>query len=205
MAGRKPRIEEEQGADAEGFRVEDRRHWQLAEEAETEAEAAAPARPTIVDEYRSRAEAAEQRLHEYIEAFKQHQEEQEALRGRLARDVDRKVDLRFGDVLSDLLATLDDLDLCLSHAADVPEAEPLAVGVAIARDRFLAALERHGVQPVAPDGEPFDPHDAEAVRVDPVDEPERDGKVTEVLSTGYRLGDRVIRAARVAVGRHPTR
>jgi molecular chaperone GrpE (heat shock protein) len=47
----------------------------------------------------------------------------------------------------------------------------------------------------------FDPETAEAVRMDPVDDPGLDGKVTETLQLGFRLGDHVIRAARVAVGR----
>ena len=74
-------------------------------------------------------------------------------------------------------------------------------GVALARDRFLASLDRHGVEKVDPAGEEFDPNTSEAVRVDPVDEAERDGTVTETLRPGYRLGEHVVRPARVAVGR----
>ena len=55
---------------------------------------------------------------------------------------------------------------------------------------------------LAPCASKFDPNEAEAVRVDPVDDPERDGCVTETLRPGYRMGDLVIRPARVAVGRH---
>jgi molecular chaperone GrpE len=187
----------------DGFKVEDRRHWQQGEEpssAEVE-----PARPSVLDEYRQRAEEAEGKLLEYIEAFKRHQEEQEQVRGRLARDVDRKVDLRFGELLGELLVTLDDLDLSLAHVHGVPEAEPLARGVAMARDRFLATLERHGVEKLSPDGKPFDPNEAEAMRVDPAATADADNVVTETLKPGYKLGDRVIRAAQVAVGRYDKR
>jgi molecular chaperone GrpE len=127
------------------------------------------------------------------------------VRGRLARDVDRKVDLKFGELLGELLVTLDDLDLSLAHVRGVSEAEPLAQGVAMARDRFLATLESHGVEKIAPDGKPFDPNEAEAMRVDPVATAEADNAVTETLKPGYRLGDRVIRAAQVAVGRYDKR
>jgi molecular chaperone GrpE len=71
----------------------------------------------------------------------------------------------------------------------------------LARDRFLATLERHGVTRLSLDGEEYDPNLAEAMRVDAVDDPERSGKVTETLRPGYRLGDRVVRPAQVAVGR----
>ena len=100
---------------------------------------------------------------------------------------------------------MDDLDLALAHADSVPEARPLADGVAMARTRFLTGLERQGIERIAPDGQPFDPIEAEALRVDPVDSPEMDNVVTETLQPGYRMGDRVIRPARVAVGRHTAR
>ena len=187
------------------FRVEDRRHWarQVAEGAnEPQQEEPVSTVPTVVDEYRQRAEAAEGKLLEYIRAFKQAQAEHEQFRERLARDVDRRVALQFGGLVADLLECLDDLDLALAHASDVAGAASLARGVALARDRFLAALERQGVERIELDGEDFDPNVAEAVRVDPVKEPEQSGKVTETLRPGYKLGGRIIRPARVAVGRH---
>ena len=107
--------------------------------------------------------------------------------------------------MRELLETVDNLDLALNHLDGVAGAEPLAQGVRLARDRFLAALERHGVEKIEPHGEPFDPNEAEAVRVDPLDSDERDGQVTETLQPGYRLGDCLIRPARVAVGRATTR
>lgn len=192
----------------EEFRVEDRRHWQHAQIADEDAPAGGepaetePAKPGILDEYRQRAEEAERKLLEYIEAFKRHQVEQEEVRARLARDVERKVDLKFGELLDELLETLDDLELSLNHVHDVPEAEPLAQGVVMARDRFLATLEKHGVEQVSPEGSRFDPNEAEAVRVDPVDSRDADQVVTETLKAGYKLRDRVIRAAKVAVGRY---
>lgn len=188
------------------FKVEDRRHWARAAEADADATEAEPApastHPTVVEEYRRRAENAEQKLLDYISAFKQAQTEHEQFRERLARDVDRKVALQFGALVGDLLDSLDDLNLALAHVEGGPQAAPLAEGVRLARDRFLSALEKSGVVEVELNGAEFDPNVAEAVRVDPVDDPTLDGKVTETLRAGFRLGDRVIRPARVAVGRH---
>ncbi len=192
-------------ADEDGlaFKVRDRRHWQQSDSPEeTEPAEVAPARPSIVEQYRQRTEAAEKRLLEYVEAFKQHKEEQEQVRERLARDVERRVELNFGELVNELLETVDDLDLGLSHVQGVPEAKPLAQGVAMARDRFLSILERHGITKLVPAATAFDPSEAEAVRVDAVDSPEADGVVTETLKPGYRMGDRVLRAAQVAVGRY---
>ncbi len=190
-------------ADDQEFKINDRRHWQQKATENDEEPAEAETLPRgLIDQYRERAEQAEQKLLEYIEAFKRNQEEQERVRERLARDVDRRVDLQFGEVVSELLESLDDLDLGLDHVRGVAEAEPLAKGVAMARDRFLATLARHGVVRISPEGLPFDPNEAEALRVDPVDDAQKDGLVTETISPGYKLGDRVIRAARVAVASH---
>lgn len=187
----------------EGIRVTDKRHWARTEEEreQDEQETSSSPYPTLIDEFRERAEAAEKKLHEYIEAFKRSQQEQDRFRERLLRDVDRRVELKFGEVLTDLLETVDDLDLALAHVGDVPQAKPLAEGVEMARSRFLAMLEKHGVEKIAPDGEEFDPNIAEAMQVEPVDQPEQDGTVTQTLRPGYRLGERVIRPARVMVGK----
>ena len=189
------------------FKVDDRRHWArpLGDEGEQEAEntdrPAAEPGDTLLDTYRSRAEQAEAKLHEYIGAFRQSQTEADAFRERLARDLERKVDLRFAALVRELLSTVDDLELALAHVAGVPQAEPLARGVSLAVQHFLQILERHGVVRVAPDGEPFDPAVAEAVRVDPVEDPALDGVVTQTMRPGYRLGDQLVRPAAVAVGR----
>ena len=103
--------------------------------------------------------------------------------------------------MGELLESMDNLDLAVSHVNGVPEAAPLAEGVEMARRRFLSTLEQHGVEKISPEGSLFDPNEAEAVRVDSVKSPDDDGKVTEVLRPGYRLGERIIRPARVAVGR----
>lgn len=188
---------------ADEFRVDDRRHWVQGDEQpeESEAEKVEVKQPTLLDEYRQRTEAAERKLHEYIEAFKRFKDEQEEYRLRLSRDVDRRVDLKFGEMVGELLESLDNLDLAVSHVNGVPEAAPLAEGVEMARRRFLSTLEKHGVEKISPEGALFDPNDSEAVRVDGVKSPDDDGKVTETLRPGYRLGERVIRPARVAVGR----
>ena len=184
------------------IKVEDKRHWARADAGSDEAGSVETSPfPTIVDEFRRRAEAAERQLHDYISAFKQAQAETDQVRERLARDVDRRVDLKFGSLVTEMLETVDHLDLALGHALGVPGAEALARGVALARDQFLATLERHGVERLDPHGSEFDPNVAEALRVDPVDDPLRDGTVTETVRPGYKLGDRVIRPARVAVGR----
>ncbi len=202
--GKKDKLQEEpsgNGEDVAEFKVTDRRHWTRENDDETESEAE-PTRPTVIDEYRERAESAERKLQEYIDAFKTFKNEQEQFRDRMQRDIERKVALRFGALVAALLESMDNLDLALSHVEGIPEAESLADGVRLARDNFRGALERSGVETIAPDGQPFDPNEAEAVRLQPVDSADADGKVIETLRPGYRLDERIIRPAQVTVGRH---
>jgi len=186
------------------IRVDDRRHWARGNDGPAAGEDAAEApstRPSMVEEYRRRTEEAEARLQDYIAAYKKSLAEQDDFRERLTRDVERRVQLKFGEVVADLLDAVDDLDLALSHAGNAPEVEPLARGVQLVRERILAALLRQGLERLEVEGEPFDPQVAEAVRLDPVSEALEDGTETSTLRPGYRLGDYVVRPARVTVGR----
>jgi molecular chaperone GrpE len=193
--------DEPDGSESIDFKVEDRRHWQRPAEAE-EPLSGAPEPTGIVGELRRRAEEAERKLTEYIEAFKRHQTDQEQFRERLARDVERRVELSFGGLVGELLDAVDHLDMALSHVDPSAAREPLAEGVRMARDHFLRTLTRHGVERIDPTGAPFDPNEAEALRVDAVDSAAGHDVVTETLKPGYRLGNRIVRAAKVAVGRY---
>ena len=191
------------------MKVEDKRFWARgdADDAEggatAESEAAPP--PGVdaaeIEAMRRRAEGAERKLQDVQAAFVAAKAELDKTRERLERDLERKVDLRFGDLIADLLETADDLDRALEHGAAIEAAAPVVDGIALARARFLSALSKAGVERFDPVGEPFDPNVAEAVGVVPAPDPRHHDLVVEVARPGYRLGDRVIRPARVLVGR----
>ena len=193
-------------SDTDEFRVDDRRHWVDADpdgnDENGDAVPVAPVRPSVIDEYRERAEKAEQTLQEYIDAHKKFKLEQEQVRERLNRRVEHEVALKFGELVGEQLEFLDDMERAMSHARASDDQASLLEGLEIARKRFLATLQRHGVEPFSPTGEAFDPERDEALRVDTMATNEQDGLVTETLRAGYMLNDRVLRAARVAVGRH---
>ena len=73
--------------------------------------------------------------------------------------------------------------------------------------QMLTALAKHGIEPIAVVGEPFDPNQHEAVMQQP-DASKPEGTVVAELAKGYRLRDRVLRPAKVAVSviphAHPT-
>src|SRR3954471_299086 len=103
-------------------------------------------------------------------------------------------------VAIELLPALDDFERALAHAeAEEPDAEHhLTKGIRLVQQQMVNALQRAGIEPFSPLGEKFDPHLHEAVASKPIEDAES-GTVIEVYQAGYRLGDDVLRAAKVVV------
>ena len=104
-------------------------------------------------------------------------------------------------VAAELLPALDDFERALAHAEaeEGDEEHHLTAGIRLVQQKMLEALKRAGIEPYAPKGEPFDPHLHEAVAQQPAGDGTQPGTVLEVVQNGYRLGDDVLRPARVVV------
>ena len=119
-------------------------------------------------------------------------------RKRLAREKEEHSRYAAESVLSDILPALDNLDLALSHAPQDPASKNFVIGVEMTRKLLLDSLSRHGLTTVGELGEEFDPAVHEAVNMEAHSEyPE--GSVCGLMTRGYRLKDRLLRPARVAV------
>jgi molecular chaperone GrpE len=99
-------------------------------------------------------------------------------------------------LLNELLPVLDDLERALGAAAAHEEAK-LEEGVRLVHRSLLGLVERHGLSEIETEGA-FDPHVHEALVAQPGEGAE-EGSVLQVLQKGYRLGDKVLRPARVIV------
>jgi molecular chaperone GrpE len=118
---------------------------------------------------------------------------------RVAREQQATVALANERLIGELLPILDDLERALVAAAEHEEAQ-LEEGVRLVHRSLAALLERNGVQAIATDGM-FDPHVHEALLSQPSEAEE--GAVIDVVQKGYKLGDRVVRPARVVVAAAP--
>jgi molecular chaperone GrpE len=102
-------------------------------------------------------------------------------------------------LVKDLIPILDDLGRALEAASEHEEAK-LEEGVALTHRALADLLQKEGLAEIETNGK-FDPHVHEALLSQPSDEEE--GSVIEVVQKGYKLGDRVLRPARVVVAGPP--
>ena len=119
----------------------------------------------------------------------------ENYRKRVARDQESLVTRAHERLVKELLPVLDDLERALAAAEEHEEAK-LEEGVRLVHEELKSALKREGLAEIETNGR-FDPHVHEALLSQPSDAEE--GSVIEVVQKGYRLGDRVVRPARVVV------
>lgn len=127
---------------------------------------------------------------------------------RRRSETDRTAAVRRGreDVLLPVLDVFDDLRRSLDAAAQATDGEGesgrvdvLVEGVELVYRKFEAALQKLGVEPIEVLGQPFDEAEHEAILQQPAPEGSASGTVLAEIQPGYRLGDRVLRHARVVV------
>jgi molecular chaperone GrpE len=151
---------------------------------------------------------AERQVRDISERFRHAQAqlkaETEEQRARMQRVFDQKFEAARGDTVASLLDALDNLKRAVA-AAEMSERretdwEALLEGVRATANMFEAKMQGLGLKPITSVGEQFNPEIHEAVEIVSV-KPEEDNHVIEEFQTGYRFGDRLLRPARVRVGR----
>ena len=191
--------------EANELRVTDRRRVYLddegSERVKTENEQPS-LKPKYVEELEARAAAAEKQVQEVQARFdqlrQQLQRETDETRQRLNRSADERAAGEKAKFISALLPALDNLNRAI-EAENAPR-EAILEGIRSIATSFQAALTNAGVEPISSVGEQFDPELHEAVDTEETGG-EMDGKVIAEYSSGFRMGDRLLRPARVKVGR----
>jgi molecular chaperone GrpE len=140
-------------------------------------------------------EALRNENEELIDTLQRLQADFDNYRKRAARDQQSQVARAGERIVKELLPILDDLERAL-EAVESHEEAKLEDGVRLVHRQLEQLLAKEGLALVETDGR-FDPHVHEALLTQPSDADE--GAVIEVLQKGYRLGDRVLRPARVVV------
>ncbi|HKF15387.1 MAG TPA: nucleotide exchange factor GrpE [Gaiellaceae bacterium] len=144
-------------------------------------------------------EAIQKERDELLDTLQRVQAEFDNYRKRAARDQQSLVARAHERLVKELVPVLDDLERAL-EAAEAHEEAKLEEGVALVTRSFADVLRKEGLEEIETDGK-FDPHVHEALLSQPSEAEE--GSVIAVLQKGYRLGDRVIRPARVVIASAP--
>jgi molecular chaperone GrpE len=122
----------------------------------------------------------------------------EAARARVDRDAARVKDELRAQLVAELLPVLDNLDRSIAAGGD----ESVVEGVRLVRAQLMGVLHKYGLERFDVLGEPFDPRAHDAMSVVDTASPGLDGVVIDQWEPGYRIGDKLLRPARVVVGRH---
>ena len=172
----------------------------VAPEAAPESDAPAEEQPKAAEAAEAQPKdplaEAEAERDRYLELAQRAQADFENYRKRTAKDVASAGARAKIGLVRDLLPVVDNLERALASAGDTDSA--LAEGVRLVLSELQGVFVREGVTAIAPAGDEFDPtvHEAISTRSEDGAKP---GVVVEVVEKGYRLGDTVIRPARVVV------
>jgi molecular chaperone GrpE len=133
------------------------------------------------------------------------QAEFENYRRRIDREKVESYARARGEVLLELLPVVDNFERALSSLEkSETDAAGLRHGIELIHKQFKDALTKFGLEPVESVGQVFDPHLHEAVTIEPTDEHE-ENTIIEEFQRGYKLGEKLLRPAKVKVAASPNR
>ncbi|OGV89525.1 nucleotide exchange factor GrpE [Microgenomates group bacterium RBG_19FT_COMBO_39_10] len=138
---------------------------------------------------KKKVKGTEKKLEELENRLKRVLADYANLEKRITREKEEFVKQANAQLLDKLLVVLDDLELCEKHLKDK--------GVSLICARFQTALVSEGVKEIETQGEKFDPETMDAVEIVPGPK----NQVVNVVLKGYKLNDKVLRPAKVKVGR----
>ncbi len=165
-----------------------------------------PADPAPADDERDARLAAQQaRIDELMRAYAALVEDNKAFRQRMEREKARVIEAERAGIAQSLLEAADDLERALAAvgSAEVKgkAMQTLVEGIRLSLSALHKRIADLGAERISVAGQPFDPRLAEAVDTVPIADAAQDGSVVQEIRPGYRIGDRVLRPARVRVGR----
>lgn len=141
-----------------------------------------------------------ERLRAVSQAYQKQQEEVEATKERLKRQAVVQEELRRGEVVASIFEPVENLRRSLDAARRGASPEDTVVGLDLVLKEFMTAFATLGLEEVPGKGAKFDPNIHEALTTVPVPDEALHDSVVDVFAAGYRIGNRLIRPAKVIVG-----
>jgi molecular chaperone GrpE len=156
-----------------------------------------------IEQLKSELQASQAKADEFLAALQRERAEFTNYRRRTGEEREAMLGLAGEDLIRKVLAIADDFDLAIENRPPELAGNAWVEGVTAIDRKLRALLDSEGVRPVeAEPGKPFDPREHEAIVTIPgTGRPE--GEIVDVVRRGYKLRDRVLRPALVAVSAAP--
>lgn len=146
-------------------------------------------------------EVVQQELDEMKDKYLRMMAEFDNFKKRTARERIENAKSASQDTMSALLPVLDDFDRAKKSADDENTKETFSEGVSLVYHKLKQILESRGLEAFEPTGDEFDAELHEAITEIPAPSDDMKGKVVDTVEKGYRLNDKIIRYAKVVVGK----
>lgn len=143
-------------------------------------------------------ETSEAKAAEYLDGWQRSKAEFANYMKRVNRDREQYNKDAVGRVVKNYLPVLDDLERALKDLPANGNLETWVNGIELIRRKMVTTLENDGIIPMVVEGEMFDPLLHEAV-AQIESEDHESGQIVDVIQTGYKIGERVLRPARVCI------
>ena len=155
-------------------------------------------KPLSVEELQAELARSEAKVAEHYDLYVRAMAELENTRRRSIEEVQKARKYGVEKFAQNLLPVVDSLEKAL-EAARKEESSPMLDGLETIYRQMIHALDVSGMKPIDPKGEPFNPHQHQAIAMVPAPEGASAGSVVEVFQRGWLIADRVLRPAMVSV------
>jgi molecular chaperone GrpE len=168
---------------------------------EEEKENTAPDLSSKISKLKEKIKELEEKCSEYLLGWQRDKADFINLRKKDEEAKKSIVEFAKQNFITELLPVLDSFELAMKNKEAWEKVDSnWRVGVEYINTQFLGVLESNGLKRIYPLGEDFDHNRDEAIEIVKVGDKDKDGKVLEVIQSGYKIGDIIIRPAKVKVG-----
>lgn len=155
---------------------------------------------TLIKKLRQKIKDLEEKSQEYLTGWQKERAESVNLRKRAEEEKRDFAKFAKEDIATEIIPVLDSFESAFKNKEAWEKVDKnWRVGVEYIHTQLINVLANHGVAVVNPLGEKFDPQRDEAIEIVSTDNEAEDHKILEVLSVGYKLQDRLIRAPKVKI------
>ncbi|MDN6293493.1 MAG: nucleotide exchange factor GrpE [Alkalibacterium gilvum] len=172
---------------------------EIIDEKMVDAEKATDDSANSSDEETSELNKVHEELDEVTDRYLRLQAELSNIRKRQERERQDLIRYRAQSLAKELIPAIDNLERALTIETDTEASENLKKGIEMVHNSFLQGFNKEGIEVINPLGETFDPNFHEAYTQVPAEEGQKSNEVAQVFEKGYKLHERVLRAAKVAV------